>query len=539
MKIYFNGFYDGFFDKSNPGTTIIFFIKLFNKIYDNDDIIIGNIDDSDILCEFDMLINTNSKVKYKKWLHTYLFNGEWKCICDKNNYDCVLFGEKNNNNIINLPLYISYMESNNINLNQNKIRYDIPSKDICVIISNPNGKIRNNILEKLEKHFKIDYLGDYKNNIGYKINDKYNSENFKKKISEYKFIISMENNRQETYITEKIILGLNAQIIPIYWGSLFIHDYINKERIITCLSDNDNDLNNIINKINDIKNNDQLWLNIINKPCYPNNNEFRNINDVSTDVKNLLYNNLNNISKVYCISNPIYELNNYNWMINTFNKLNLKDYNYKFICPTYKTTISDNFYDEYNLTINKFPDLLNRKIKKSEFSLIINYKSILENIIKNYNSGTFLIFESDIVLYKDINKLNKFLKFISKYPNHHWDFIHLGQGGNIFSKPSINFFKNYENNNKYIEDITDINSEFRIIRKLHTRCADSMLWNYKGILNFLNYMNNNYDYNIPFDYYIIKYLETNNNIKHYWSLDNFFMNGSNNGYLKTTIQNDI
>ena len=52
-------------------------------------------------------------------------------------------------------------------------------------------------------------------------------------------------------------------------------------------------------------------------------------------------------------------------------------------------------------------------------------------------------------------------------------------------------------------------------------------------------MNNNNDYNIPFDYYIIKYLETNNNIKHYWSLDNFFMNGSNNGYLKTTIQNDI
>ena len=163
MKVYFNGFYGGFFDKSNPGTTIIFFIKLFNNIYDIY-IIIFNIDDSDILCEFDMLINTNSKVKYKKWLHTYLFNGEWKCICDKNNYNCVLFGEKNNNNIINLPLYISYIESNNINLN--KKRNDIPSKDICAIISNTNGKIRNNILEKLEKHFKIDYLGGYKNNFG-------------------------------------------------------------------------------------------------------------------------------------------------------------------------------------------------------------------------------------------------------------------------------------------------------------------------------------------------------------------------------------
>ena len=39
-------------------------------------------------------------------------------------------------------------------------------------------------------------------------------------------------------------------------------------------------------------------------------------------------------------------------------------------------------------------------------------------------------------------------------------------------------------------------------------------------------MNINDNYNIPLDYYIIKYLETNNDVKHYWSVDNFFINAN-------------
>ena len=124
-KIYFNGFYSGFLDCKNPGTTIKFFIYLFKKIYDTDEIILGNIEDSDILCEFDMLINTKTLISIKKWKHTYLFNGEYKCLTNTKNYDCVLFGERNNNNIINLPLYISYMFSNDIKFDYNKL-YNIP-----------------------------------------------------------------------------------------------------------------------------------------------------------------------------------------------------------------------------------------------------------------------------------------------------------------------------------------------------------------------------------------------------------------------------
>lgn len=549
MKVYFNGYYSGFLDYNNPGTTVKFFIDLFKKIYDIDDIILGNIQDSDILCEFDMLINAKTLVDIKKWKHTYLFSGEYKCITNTKNYDCVLFGERNNNNIINLPLYISYMFSNNIKFNYNKL-YNIPKKNICVVISNPNGVKRNYIIDKIEKHLNIDYLGRYKNNTNILKAD-YNSEEFKQKISEYKFIITMENNRYETYITEKIILGLNSKIIPIYWGSKNIYDYFNKERILALLEeDNDKldiEIDILIDKIKKIINNDNLWLDIVNKPYYPldilnNEKESRNINDIVIDIKNLLKidnkNYYNKISKIYSITDEINEPTNYNSLELILKKqLNLSENNIKYICPTYKNNLTVELFNRYyksKFNGNKF---LSREIKKSELSLIINYKSILEDIIKNYKDGLFIIFESDIKLNKDINELNDFILFISNIKG--WDFIHIGEYNNeIFKNPSINLFNNFDNNLGFIEDITDINSKYRLIRKLHTRCCDCIIWKYKTIEHFLNYMNNNSNYNLPLDYYIIKYLETNTDIKHYWSLNNFFINGSNNKIIKSTIQND-
>ena len=497
-----------------------------------------------------MLINTKTAIDVKKWQHTYLFNGESKCLCDTNKYDCVLFGERNNNNIINLPLYISYLFSNKINFdNINKID-TVPKKDICVVISNPNGCKRNYILSKLEKYFAIDYLGRYKNKSNFILNAPYNSDEFKQKISEYKFIISMENSREDTYITEKIILGLNAGIIPIYWGSKNIYDYFNKERILALL-ENDNieldiEINKLIQKINQIKNDDKLWLDIVNKSCYPlnileENANFRKIDDVVSDIKNLLKidnkNYYNSISKIYTITNKEFENDNYNSVSKFLLKdLNLNENFVKFMCPTYKNLITDKLFNKYFKSINLSPKFLNRNIKRSELSLILNYKTILEDIVKNYKSGLFIIFESDILPNKDINKLNDFINFIK---DKEWDFINLGEHhNNIFGNASIELFEKIDNN-KLIEDITNKDSKYRIIRKTHTRCLDSIIWKYDAIKKFLDYMNENDNYNLPLDYYIIKYLEKNKDIKHYWTINNFFINGSNNGFLKTNIQTDI
>ena len=61
MKILFNGWFGGFIDKTNPGLHVDFFLELFEKIY-KDKCEIGTLENSEILCEFDMLLGSSSKI---------------------------------------------------------------------------------------------------------------------------------------------------------------------------------------------------------------------------------------------------------------------------------------------------------------------------------------------------------------------------------------------------------------------------------------------------------------------------------------------
>jgi hypothetical protein len=504
-----------------------------------------------------MLLDSSSCVKSKNWKHTFLFSGESKLQCNKNDYSCVLYGEKNHQNVINTPLFIPYIYTNNFlnNLENIRERNDFPEKDICVIISNSNGFIRNKFLEKLEKYVKIDYLGNYKNNNTDILNIYYNSFDFINYISQYKFIISMENNREETYITEKIIHGLLAKIVPVYWGSRNIHDYINKERILSLFDDNnEEEMNNIIKQILQLLNNKKKWLNIVNKNVFPNKKLERNLEIIVSDIKNLLFEKpYNLINKIFVISSEKFEESNYERLNVMFSNLGLESYNLEFICPTYKHTLTSNIMDKYvtNKDIMK-NSWRNCSMKKAEVSLFLNYKSILEHIYKNYSDGIFLIFESDVLVkYDKINELNNFINDMYEKKND-WDLIHIGcdvddNYQNYVKKPYCDSnlpFRNYS----YLpnlpqefvkEDLSDLLlNKYRLVRKFHTRCLDSFLWNYTGVCKFLNYMNENPHYNMPLDYYIVQYLENNTDFKHYWSFDTFFIQGSNHGLIPSSIQND-
>ena len=236
MKIFFNGWFGGFFEKTNPGLHVQFFLDLFKKVY-NQECEVGTLEESSILCEFCMLISTTSKLNYKKWKHTFLYSGESdlrSCQSFKNEYDCVLCMERNHKNVVNLPLHIAYIYTNNFKyiLESDRKREDLPSNDVIVIISNPNGKDRNIFLEKLEKKMTITYAGRYRNNIGGLLPWDYNNPNFINYISQFKFIISMENTRYDTGVTEKIVHGMLGQTVPVYWGSERVNDYFNKDRFL-------------------------------------------------------------------------------------------------------------------------------------------------------------------------------------------------------------------------------------------------------------------------------------------------------------------
>jgi hypothetical protein len=553
MKIHFNGWFSGFLNKENPGVTVDFFLELFKKVY-NEDCEVGNIDESDVLCEFDMLIDCpGTFVQAKKWKTTYLFNGESTMRCNKNLYDVVLWGERNHQNVVNVPLFVPYIYTNNFvdRLSQKTNVTRIPDKNICVIITNPRGIVRNTFLNELEKFIKIDYAGNYKNNIGACIKDPYNTEEFLNFISQYKFVISMENSKEDTYITEKIIHGLLANTIPIYWGSNRVFDYFNEKRIIN-LNSIDN-IDNTIKKILNILNDNNEWISIVNENNFYNNELNRNIDVIAQDIRCL--NNKkcwNHINKVYCINNDIFEPDRHKMLNNMFLKHNISNDFIKYICPTYKHTIDQNTYNKY--TSNQLVRFLRgSNMSYGELSLFLNYRAVLEDIEKNYKDGLFLIFESDVMESKEISKFNKFLDFIK---DRDFDIIHLGLcDHNVFNVSLTNSFitgyrltnekfnndiieyeKQFTSSKKYIEDITSETDEFRVIRKFYTRCTDSFLWKYDGIVKFLNFMRNFEDYSAPFDYYMCNCFEKNINIKHYWTVNEFFIQGSNHGLIPSTLR---
>jgi hypothetical protein len=553
MKIHFNGWFSGFLNKENPGLTVYFFLELFKNVY-NEKCEIGDINNSEVLCEFDWLMNCpGTLVQEKKWRTTFLFNGESTMKCDKNLYDVVLCGERNHLNTVNVPLFIPYIYTNNFvdRLLQKKNITNIPEKDICVIITNPGGIIRNTFLNELEKFVKIDYAGDYKNNIGGCIKQPYNTEEFLNFVRQYKFIISMENSKEDTYITEKIIHGLLADTIPIYWGSNRVCDYFNEKRII-----NLNSIENIqftINKILNVLNDDNEWLSIVNENILNDNMLDRNINSISKDIRTLINKQCwNNINKIYCINNEIFEPDRHKMLKNMFLKHNVSNDFIKYMCPTYKHTIDTDTYNKYT-SRQLVRHLRNSNMTYGELSLFLNYRAVLEDIEKNYKDGLFLILESDVMESKDISKFNNFLDFIK---DKEFDLIHLGLcdsgvfkisltddfitgyrlHGEKLNNDVVEYAKMFTSSKIYIEDITNENDEFRVIRKFYTRCTDSFLWKYEGIVKVLNFMRKFDDYSAPFDYYMCNCFEKNLNIKHYWSTNEFFVQGSNLGFIPSTLR---
>jgi hypothetical protein len=302
MKVFVNGFWGGFIENTDPNK-FYFFQKIFETAF-NEEITVGNFNESDILLE--SVFSDKTYINDKKWKYTIFFNGESqeRIVYDtfKNNrhrlskipeYDVILTGKFTNKSIktVNTPVFICYIYSNNyFNLLQNPSpRILVPKKNICAVISNSNCPKRNYFLDKLQKIVKIDYAGNFRNNTP-KIPGAYNSDEILNFYSQYKFVICLENTKQETYITEKIINGLLARTIPIYWGSNNIYDYFNKERFINIPNLSEIVINKVINNIVSIISDENKYLQIVNKPIFNNNQLNRDINDIANDIKILLVN---------------------------------------------------------------------------------------------------------------------------------------------------------------------------------------------------------------------------------------------------------
>jgi hypothetical protein len=569
MKIFFSGFFPDF-KTDNAGLSPSFFLELFQKVYDEQCFIGETIDESDILCEFDMLMNghvpyaISSATNSKKWKHTYLFTGESYMKQNPDNYTCVFWGERNNKNIVNVPLYIPYIYTNKfVDLIQTKNdALKMPKEDICVFISNPQGDVRNYFLQELDKNFKVTYAGPYKNNTGGPITNPYNTEEFRYFVKQYKFIVSMENSIHDTYITEKITHGLLSHSIPIYWGTDMVTQHINKNRFLRLPQHcTESDVSKLIKQIGFIKNNEKMWKHIVSQNNFPSkdNKLTRTIDDIVKDIKCVITKNpLKYITNTFSVCNPEFENDRYMSLKKMFEDIHVPECFTSYICPTYGHLISDTIYD-HNVKEQLVKRLRPDPIRKNELSLILNFKSLFTHIVNNYSSGYFITFESDILTGECIEEFPRFLESIE---NKDWDLISFGSmrgfENNTFNVPyykgNTGFRLSYNDHNEklknivsqqttpeklYIEDITDENDEFRLIRKFELRNADSLIWKYETIVKFLNFITNvETNYAIPFDFFLMHFVETNTDIKFYWTIKEFFKQGSFLNLCPSNLGND-
>ena len=404
MKLYHYGFWDGFVDKTDP-TDISFFLDLFKLVF-NENIMIGNLEDSDILLET-VYVNDTQLFK-KKWKYTFLYSGESRLNNYYSNYSCILCCKKNYNKIINCPLFILSIYCNNFmpKLIKNEPITKIPKKNIIAVITNMNGLERNIFLNQLEQKYKIDYGGRYKNNIKI-INDQYFSDNFTKIISEYKFIIAMENSKEETYITEKILHGLLANIIPIYWGSDNICTYFNPERFLNL--SNINNSYDIIDRITEIMNNDKLYLDIVNKPIFRNNILERTIYDIANDIKHLLFVKNNS----YCLyKKPVIHFLSYG------------DINFKNAVIRIKEEVTNmnvfssiNIFDNQNFYDNDFKNKFSKVINQPRGSGYWIWKYYLLNKKMNeINDNEYIVYcdAGCVINPHGINRFNEYIDILDK-----------------------------------------------------------------------------------------------------------------------------
>jgi hypothetical protein len=528
MKVYFNGFWSGFLEKTNP-VHCQFFLDLFTKVW-NEPIELGDMDSSEILCES---LDGSPMVMKKSWKYTVLFSGESRLQKEPIDhlYTFVLYGQRNNKNRINCPLFVPYLYCNDYLkvFESQSPRTNVPQNAVLAIISNPSGKVRNSFLDALEKRVPVCYAGSYKNNMGGTIVPSYNTPEFQAFVSQFKCVVAMENSIEDTYITEKICHGFLAQTVPIYWGSPRINDYFNKDRFI-CL-ENEYSIDITIDKVIELMNDDTKWISMVNQSIYAKNKLWRSIDVIARDCRNLFEQGkaFGSLGQIYFLCEKEYEPSRYERLACIVNLLGISHDSYKYLSPTYKHTITDEMYAKHVKTPLQelLPWCKRGNQRRADLSLILNFRAALEDIDKNYLNGMFLILESDVVFTEEVTRIKTFFEEVEKR-NKDWHCIHIGYGNDEY------FWQT-----PFQESLTKEGDTIRLSRHLDTRCTDSMLWTKKGVELMLEYMLKTEDYSEPIDHYISRYLENNQEkFSFYWSRPTFFKQLTNYGKEESTIQND-
>ena len=304
MKFSFHAFWPRFFEDEQ--NNISFFKELFSELNFE---LVQNADEADII------VNSLYGQKIKKSNKIHILYGP-EPNYPKDEDDVVIGGldESLYPKGINIPLFVSYLYCNNFldKCIDRPLRTTVPSKFCCWIVSNDKCIERNTIFYLLNSYKKVDSMGMAFNNTGFLLTQPWGSKGFFDFISQYKFVICGENTKIDQYITEKIFHGYLARTIPIYYGSDYSkkvfdsNSYINLESIDAVSYDN------IINKVIELDNDDNKWLEMANTNVFINNSliEELQMKNLKKKVENRIKSIINTNKEMEPVRRPFVHFKN-------------------------------------------------------------------------------------------------------------------------------------------------------------------------------------------------------------------------------------
>ncbi len=280
MNVFFNAFWNGF--GSNPKTTE-FFTRLLSAVFGVPVVRGSNAEECELLVESGF---GTSLLATKTWRASFLFMGESWTRDNWRDYTIVLSGQavSEGPNVVSLPLYVLYLYDVGVTVPA-QVSRPMPAGDVVVIISNPVPGVRTQFLDELERHFKVCYAGRYKNNVGGALRPAYGTPEFFHFISKFKFVISMENSAQDSYITEKIFHGFFAHNVPVYWGAPRVSEYINPARFLEVRDSSPSEFARVIAEMKRLAADEHAWQTLIAQPWETPNKQQPCIETLATEIK--------------------------------------------------------------------------------------------------------------------------------------------------------------------------------------------------------------------------------------------------------------
>lgn len=230
---------------------------------------------------------------FKSKIHIW-YSGE--CIFpDLNIFDYATCFDRNfeySERICRIPIRLFYesiiFDKENVLVgDEQATRIELSKKEEFCNFIYSNGKghwARKKIFEKMNEYKKVNSLGNYLNNSqSNKINNTGDWPSIiKESISikrKYKFSIACENAIYEGYTSEKLFSSLEAHTIPIYWGNPLVEKEVNEKAFINC--HNYKDFDEVLKRVKEIDQNDELWIQMISEPWLTQNHISREKVEIS------------------------------------------------------------------------------------------------------------------------------------------------------------------------------------------------------------------------------------------------------------------